>query len=342
MSEDYYKILGVSKTATQDDLQKAYRDLARKYHPDMNPDDTAAATKKFQELQKAYDVLKDPEKRKMYDQFGSDFEQYGGRGNPYGAAGNPFGEGGPFQRGAQGGAHPFGQEGPFGSFGGGQGINLNDILGMFGAGGGTNPFAETTRGTGRRRKSGPVRGTDLNTTVNIPFKTAIQGGKLSLNFDRGTGKMESMDVTIPAGIENGKKIRLRGLGNSGVNGGTPGDLILTAQVDDHPYFTRQGKTLYVKVPVTLKEAALGAKIDVPTPKGLVAVTVPPGSSTGTKLRLKGYGVPGSASDGSSKSSGDLIVELQVVLPKIWSKEDQELLARIDSNLSPLPRRNLHF
>lgn len=339
MAEDYYKILGVPRSATQDEIQKAYLALARKYHPDMNLDNPEAAKKKFQELQAAFDVLKDPEKRAKYDQFGEGFEQY--QGFP---GGQPGGGGFHWSGGGPGGA---------GGFQGGN-INLDDILGMFGAGGGGrggfsfggdagNPFANFggTGTTGRtRRRKGPIKGDNYELSVDVPFQTAVRGGKIPLNFRKNDGKIESVEIKIPAGIETGKKIRLRGLGGAGQNGGETGDLILEVKVDEHPFYSRKGDNLYIKVPITLKEAVLGGKIDIPTPDGTVSVSIPTGTTTGTKLRLRGRGIKeeGKAAD----AAGNLYVEFEIQLPKSWSKADQDLIAKLDSELTPPVRSTLYF
>ncbi len=340
MAEDYYKTLGVSKTASDDEIHKAYLGLARKYHPDMNPDDPEGAKKKFQEIQAAFDVLKDPEKRKQYDQFGAGFDQFGGAG------------GGGYQQwsGSHGGT---GFEGN---------INLDDIFKMFGGGGGQaggfsfggggggSPFGDftgagsgTASGRTRRRKAGPVKGESFEIPVEIPFQTAIRGGKVPVNFRRNDGKIESVEVKIPTGIESNQKIRLRGMGGPGSNGGEAGDLILEVHIKEHPFYTRKGNNLYVKVPVTLKEAALGTKIDVPTPNGTITITVPPGTTTGTKLRLRNQGIQMGNTEGQLKeANGDLYIEFEVQLPKSWSKADQDLINKLDSNLSPPVRSTLYF
>ncbi|MBR5626882.1 MAG: DnaJ domain-containing protein [Thermoguttaceae bacterium] len=328
---DYYQILGVARDASQDEIQKAYLNLARKYHPDMNPDDPEGAKKKFQELQTAFDVLKDPKKREQYNLLGENYQQYGGAGF------NPNMGGGNFH---------------WTSAGGGEGINLNDIFGMFGGGqGGGNPFGAGAgnpfgsggnpfsgfagRTTGRRRRTGPVRGDDVTSSIEVPFRIAVQGGSLPLTIQNPSGKMESIDVKIPAGIESGKKIRLRGMGTPGSQGGKAGDLLLEVHVKEHPWFTRKENNLYVRVPITLKEAALGGKIDVPTPEGEITVTVPPGTTTGTKLRLKGHGIKG-------KTSGDLFISFEVQLPKSWSPGDQELLKKLDASPATPVRSGLYF
>jgi DnaJ-class molecular chaperone len=325
MAEDYYKILGVSRTASAEEIQKAYRKGAAKWHPDMNPDDSQAK-KRFQELQKAYEVLGDPEKRKLYDQFGPGYEQMGGfRGGPTGAGGgaNPF-EGMDFEQvfrggGGGGGGQPFG-------FGG----DLNDILKQF-MGGGAG--AGASGGGGRRRRSQASKGSDLEATAEIPFNTAILGGSVDLHLNRD-GKMETVSVKIPPGVDSGKKIRLRGQGMPGANG-APGDLLVTLQVLAHPHFKRHGDNLELKLPVTLAEAALGAKVDVPTPAGIVSLKIPSGCSSGKRLRVKGQGVK--KSDGTS---GDLFVELHIKLPDHMDAASEELIRKLDS-LHPLaPRAGL--
>ncbi len=333
MAEDFYKTLGVSKTASQDEIQKAYRKLSRKYHPDVNPDDPETAKKKFQEVQAAFEVLKDPEKRKQYDQFGPEFDRFGG-GNPFGAGGaggfggNPFGAGG-FRWSSP----------PGGNGGGGGGFSFEDIFGMFGAGaqGGANPFGG---GRSRRRAANPAKGENVSAKIDVPFKTAVLGGTVATTWrSPETGAMSSLDVKIPAGVESGKKIRLRGLGAPGANGGPKGDLILEVVVAPHPFYTRDGKNLRVRVPITLQEAAFGGKVDVPTPSGaVIAAKIPAGSTSGTKLRIKGFGVKPAKGD---ETSGDLYVECDVQLPKSWSKSDLELLQKLDATL-PDVRAKLHF
>ncbi len=290
MDEDYYKLLGVSRNASTDDIQKAYRKMAHKYHPDVN--DSADAQEKFQQIQKAYDVLNDPDKRELYNQYGSSFEQMGE---------------GPFHPGQGGGAQvDFSQI--FGQGGGGAGMGgFEDIFRQFsgGAAGGA-PFGADPR-AGRRAQP-PQRGRDIEHELTTTFQTSVRGGEAHISMQRG-GKTENISVKIPAGIEDGKKIRLRGQGQQSPNGGKPGDLLIRVRVSSHPYFTRSGRNLEVKLPVSLKEAVLGGKVDVPTPKGTISLTVPPGTSSGKRLRVKGHGV---APD--SDSPGDLFVEVQIVLP----------------------------
>ncbi len=331
MAEDYYKILGVERNASAADIQKAYRKLARKYHPDVNPDDKSAKAK-FQELQQAFDVLNDPEKRKLYDQYGSAFEQMGAGAGPGGRGGRATWSTGP----------------------GGEEVDFSELFGRFGGGAGAggageyegNPFGDIFgqfRRGGRARRgpqSQELRGADLATELEVPFNTAVVGGQAQISVRRDSGKVETLNVKIPAGIDEGKKIRLRGQGES-VSGGTPGDILITIHVAPHPWFTRRGNDLEVRVPVTLSEAALGAKVDVPTPRGTIALRIPAGSSSGKKLRIKGHGVTGR--DGMA---GDLYAEVQIVLPTPLDDECLELLKKLDEHAASAhpqdPRRDLKW
>ncbi len=317
MSEDYYQLLDVAKTASKEDIQKAYRKLARKYHPDLNQDDPKKAREKFQKVQEAFDILGNDEKRKFYDQFGVSPDKMGsggGQGDSQWSFGGGAPGGGPFRGGGfQGGSFNF--------------ENIEDILSMFGGGranGGGAPSMEEffRRGGGADASPRQTKGSDLERSITIPFTTAVMGGKVELRFRRHGGKDETISVTIPPGIVSGKKIRLSGLGHPGRNGGKAGNLLVVVQVEEHPCFTRQGDNLYVQVPVTLREAAFGGKIDIPTPKGKVTLSVPAGSTTGTKLRVKGCGVP------NKSTVGDLFAELSVTLPKKWSAEDLTLLEKL--------------
>jgi len=318
MAKDYYATLGVSRSASPEEIQKAYRKLARKYHPDMNPDD-ATAKKKFQEVQAAFDVLSDAEKRKRYDQFGADFEAVGAAGGPrtwrYTTTGGP-------------------QTFPF---------DLNEL---FGGGepdieGGAN-FADLFKQFSRRRGGRPgarpaSRGADLKHELTVPFATAVRGGEAALTVQRGGGQVETIRVKIPAGIDDGKKIRLRGQGEPGVGDAPAGDILLTIHVSPHPYFRRTGNRLDVRVPVTLAEAALGAKIDVPTPQGTITLTIPPNTSSGKRLRIKGHGVRP-----TGQPAGDLFAEIQIVLPDGLSAEDRQKLADISARYPQQPRADLRW
>jgi DnaJ-class molecular chaperone len=321
MAEDYYKTLGLDRDASQADIDKAYAKLARKYHPDVNPDDKTAK-KKFQAVQAAYDVLKDPSKREMYNRYGSSFEQMGGGGPQPGpqwrtAAGGPGGAGGP--------EFDFSQ-----IFGGGEGGGgFADLFGQFRRGAASGP--------GRRSKAaGRAPGADLQSEIQIPFNLAVTGGETQLSISRPSGQVETLNVKIPAGIEDGKRIRLRGQGESAPDG-ERGDILLTVRIGAHPWFTRRGEHLYVRVPVSLREAAEGAMVDVPTPKGAVSLRIPPGASSGKKLRIKGHGVspPG-------KPPGDLYVEVQVVLPAKLDEPSLEAIRKIDASHPLQPRKELRW
>lgn len=328
MSKDYYKTLGVSKGASAEEIQKAYRNLARKYHPDLNPDDKTAK-QKFQDVQQAYETLNDPKKKQMYDQFGSDYEQMGGGPGGGFPGGNPFGGGG--------GQVPPGFEQMFGGGGGGAGgITLEELMKQFGMGGGGG-FEGSGGGRKRTRRQQQVPGDDVRHEVEVPFHTAVLGGKVSLKLRRPDGKSETIDASIPAGIESGKTIRLRGLGDPSPNGGPAGDLLITVRVADHESFTRQGLDLTVKVPITIAEACLGGKIEVPSPHGTITLTIPPGTSSGKRIRAKGQGIH--AKDGTQ---GDLYAEMQIVVPKKLSTKATELVKELSDQIAELPRENLRF
>ncbi len=309
IDKDFYAILGVSKDASESDIKKAYRKLARTHHPDQNPGD-AEAERKFKEITEANTVLSDPKQRQEYDAIramggGARFTAPGGGGA--GGFEDVFGD---LFNGGRGGGTRF-------STGGAGGPDLSDLFGAF-AGGGAGGFGGAPGGgfggfggqPGFGQPS-PSKGADRTATTTISFRGAMQGTTVSLRAADG----ETIDVRIPAGIRDGQKVRARGKGSHGTAG--RGDLMVTVQVREHPFFHRDGDDLRITVPVTFAEAALGATVAVPTLDGEVRVKVPAGSSSGKVLRLKGRGVP------AKKKAGDLFVELQVAVPEQLSDEARE-------------------
>lgn len=298
LTKDFYAVLGVPKNASEDDIKKAYRKLARTYHPDKNPGDEAAESK-FKEVGEAYAVLSDPEDRKQYDAI----RAMGGGGARF-SAGGPGGGGfeDVFSSMFGGGAGPAG--GQRTSAGG-----FEDILGgMFGGGGGSPFGGGGFGGFGRRQK-----GADEIATASISLAQAVSGATVQVN-SRG----KRFNARVPAGVRDGQKIRLRGKGQPGQNGGEPGDLIITITVEKHPVFELSGKNVRMTLPVSFSEAALGAQVDVPTVDGdTVTMKIPAGSSSGATLRVRGRGVKGKG------TPGDMLVSLKIVVPKKLSKDAKE-------------------
>ncbi len=295
---DPYDVLGVARKASEAELKKAFRALAKKHHPDRHASDPNAV-KRFQELNAAYELLSDKEKRAQYDRGEID------------AAGQPKGFGAGFRPGAGGfrggfrpgaGGAPGAREFHF-NVGDEEGVNIDDILGGI-FGGGAGP------GRGRARAQ-PRRGQDLQLQTTVSFQEAALGGTRRVTLPEG----RELEVKIPPALKDGQSIRLRGQGAPGERGGAAGDLLITVSVAPHPYLTRDGDDIRMDLPITLKEAVLGAKVEVPTLTGPVAVTVPANSNTGNVLRLKGKGIqaPG--------HPGDLYIRLMVALPE---KADAEL------------------
>jgi molecular chaperone DnaJ len=314
--KDFYKVMGVSKDVTPAELKKAYRKLARKYHPDSNPGD-AAAEGKFKEISEAHSVLGDPEQRKEYDAVramggGARFTAPGGGGGQAGGFEDVFG-------------------GMFGGGGGGrqqsytfQQGGFDDILGgVFGGQGGR--FG--TPSGGFRGFGGPTRGRDVVASATIDFITATKGDTITLQTQDG----RPIKVKVPAGVADGQKIKLRGKGQPSPDGGESGDIVLTVTVRKHPVFERDGLNLRVHVPVTFTEATLGATIEVPTLGGdPVKLRVAPGTPSGRVLRVKGRGVA------TAKGTGDLLAEVQVAVPSHLSKEAEERLHEFEA---ALPKEN---
>ena len=359
---DYYEVLGLSKGASEDEIKRAYRKLAKQYHPDVNKAPDAEA--KFKEINEAYSVLSDSEKRATYDQFGfagMDGANFGGSG--------------------------------FGGFGGMNMDDLGDIFSSFmgGMGGGFSGFNFGGRSS---RRNGPMKGENRYMSMDIEFLEAVHGVEKTVNISvdkkcehcdgtgaesksdietcskcngsgvtmrqsrtpfgviqqqgvcpdcNGTGKhikkicphcggtgynnvREKVDVNIPAGISSGQQVRIQGYGERGENGGPNGDLYIEIRVRPHKYFIREDNDIYIKVPITSVEATLGTKIDVPTPYGDVELTIPAGTQPNSRLRLKGYGVK----DLRGSSKGDQYVEVEVNIPKKLSKEEKELYEKLSA------------
>jgi molecular chaperone DnaJ len=401
--KDYYDVLGVKKSASADEIRKAFRKLARKYHPDVNPGDKSAE-EKFKTLSEANDVLSDPKKRKIYDQVGFYSDNIDpATAEAYSRAG---GSAGGFPGGSPaGGAGPAGGQGvPF-DF---SGFDFSDLADgasrgrrSGGGGGGFRDIFSGIFGGGRgaaAAEAGPEEGADLEYQVNVPFWTAIRGGVMRLNISRqdvcsnchgqgyieapgkcpecdgtgqitqtggrmkfnvpcpschGTGKnistcpvchgegtvtrTDPIEVRIKAGTRDGQRIRLAGKGNAGPHGGATGDLYVIIRTGDHPIFRRDGDDIYLTVPVSATEAALGAKIEVPTIDGRALLKIPPGTQSGQKLRLREKGVPSATKEGVR---GDEIVEITVTVPMPRDERTKELLREL-AKLNPEdPREEL--
>lgn len=316
MARDFYEILGVKRDTSEADIKRAYRTLAKKFHPDRNPNDPSAEDR-FKEVQEAYATLSDPQKKAEYDRFG--------------AAGV-----------GQWRTAPTGER--VYQWGGGSKVNVEDLEDLFSAFGGGGEHASVfdqffgRGGAGARRRTPrtqPRRGEDQEHEVTLAFDQAIQGTTLSLQLQTGgNGRGETIEVKIPPGVDDGQKIRVRGR-IPGQHGGPPGDLLLRVKVLPHPYFTRSGNDISVEVPVSATEAALGAKIDVPSIQGQSTVTLPPGTPSGARLRLAGRGIkkPGAA------AAGDQFVVVRIVPPKTLSDDERRLFEKLRELDTTDPRRD---
>lgn len=302
--KDLYRILGVSKSASHDEIKAAYKTLVRKYHPDLNPNDTAAEDK-FKEVAVAFEVLGDEKKRKLYDEFGMDglragfdpeqaraYQQWGG-GNPFG--GNPFGGGG--------------------------GFDINSI------------FEQMFSGRSYPRPPGPSKGADIETNIEIDFLDAVLGSKKSITLPNST----QLNVSIPPGVTEDNRIRISGQGTAGKRGGPPGDLFLKVKIRSHPLYKRDGNNLLMELPLTAKEAYEGTQVDVPTPTGSVKMRIPPRSQTGQKMRLKGKGVKGKG----TRPDGNLLLTLKVMLPSNEHDRAKELLEELEQFYEKDVRKHFH-
>lgn len=306
-----YTLLGVSKSATQDEIKQAYRKLARKMHPDLNPNDPKAEDK-FKEISGAYDILSDPEKRRRFDS--GEIDETGKERPGYGFGGFNPGAGG-FHPGAGGTYQGSGFENFHFDFGGAQQggrkrSGFDFFSEMFGGGGGNGPEDIFTTARKRNARS-KIPGTNVNYDLPVSFLEAALGKDKEIKLPNG----KTLNVKIPAGAADKMTLRLKGQGTLGLNGGEPGDALVRILVQPHPYFVRQGDDILLDVPVTLKEAVLGAKVTIPTLDGKVALTVPANSNSGTVLRLRGKGIK------SKSRTGDLLAKLIITLPE---KPDPEL------------------
>jgi DnaJ-class molecular chaperone len=300
-SEDLYKVLGVKKDAGTDDIKKAYRKLARKFHPDVNPGNTEAE-EKFKKISQAHDVLGDPDKRKLYDEFGEDGLRAG------------------FDPDSERQYRQWQQSGGFGGARAGGGGFYKDFSfqgGNVHYSGYEDLFSDLFQGrSGRSARGGPMKGQDVESSLQIDFLTAINGGSTRVTLQKGPGgpgggSSETIDVKIPAGVDDGSKIRLSGKGEPGFQGGPKGDLYIVVSVGLHPFFKRDGDSLRLDIPVTVSEAIEGTEISVPTPNGSVQLKIPEGTKSGQVLRLKGKGVPNL----KTKNPGDMYVTVRVQVPK---------------------------
>jgi molecular chaperone DnaJ len=370
--QDYYDLLGVSRKAVQKDIRAAYRKLARKYHPDLNPGDKSSE-EKFKQVQEAYDILSDAKKRQMYDQFGFDTP---------GAAGMPT-QGNPNDVHFDFGGFDFGG----GSAGGGP--SFRDLFSQYFRGGGgvaeapshaeagssleyqiAITFWEAVRGTVKKltiarldvctdcHGSGSIGQSQTCTACGGSGQVAQTTGRMRFNLTctrcGGTGRIRNMcrlcggegrvrrvdtiDVRIPAGVQTGSRVRVAGKGNAGTSGAPAGDLFIITEVQPHAFFDRRGDDLYTTVPITVSEASLGAKIEVPTIDGPSRpLRIPPGTNSGQKLRLREKGVPSVRDPGKR---GDQYVELQVVVPKPVDERVRELLKQLEKLAPEDPRKDI--
>ena len=319
--KDYYKTLGVSKSASADEVRKAYRKLARQYHPDVNK--KPEAERRFKEINEANEVLSDPEKRRRYDQVGPDwarFQNGGGRGQPGGFEWVYTGQ--PGGRGAAGDAGAFSDffRTLFGDAGGMSGTFTTEDL-----------FGGAARPRGRRQAAGQ----DVEQQLEIPLTDAYRGTEAQLEIREAAGKTRRLAVKIPAGVRDGQRIRLGGQGGAGANGGPAGDLYLRVRVMPHPLYTRDGDDLRMELPVALHEALLGAEVVVPTLKGRVTLRIPPETQNGRTIRLAGQGMPR-----ANGGHGDLYVTVRAVLPTKLTDEDRECVRAIGERHAEDVRRNL--
>lgn len=302
--KDYYDILGVARDASQDDIKRAYRRLARKYHPDVSKEE--GAEKKFQDLGEAYEVLKDPEKRAAYDKFGSNWEH-----------------GQDFQ------PPPDWSDGFEFRGGGFTGASDGDYSDFF-----ESLFGGRSHGSAGGRTSFKMKGEDQHAKIVIRLADAYHGTRQTITLSRGGGQTRNLEVTIPKGVIEGQRIRLEGQGMEGYGGAPAGDLFLEIAFAEDPIFKAEKRDIHMELPITPWEAALGASITVPTLGGKVQLKIPAGSQGGNKLRLKGKGLS------TAKRKGDQIVTLRIVVPEPKTEEQKELYRRMAAIMPVNPRNKL--
>jgi curved DNA-binding protein len=318
-ARDFYDILGVSRSASQDEIQSAYRKLARTYHPDVNKDPAAEET--FKDISEAYDVLSDPDQRRRYDAFGADFRQVPEGVDPQTWA---RARAGASTGGGRGGWRSAGPEGVRFSSGNGfegfgDGVGVDEILeGLFGGRG--------------RRSWGTIRGADQESELTVTVEEAYTGGQRTLSL-AGPSGTRTIDVTIPAGVTDGQRIRLAGQGGQGTGGGEQGDLYLVVRIAPHRRFRVEGRDVYVDLPLAPWEGALGGSVPVETPGGGASVKVPKGTSTGRRLRLRGRGLPNPRG-----KPGDLFAEAKIMVPSKLTKEERHLFEELAGASKFDPRR----
>lgn len=306
--QDYYETLGVSRTASQEEIQRAYRKLARQFHPDVNKSKEAEG--KFKLIGEAYEVLKDPDKRKKYDELGQNWKAGQEFRPPPGWEGS--------NNAGRGGGQGF-------DFRAGEGGDFSDFFEAF--------FGRSSAGQGFGRRSANRDGRDAEADITITIEEAVNGTSRQLTLQSGDdGASRTLSVKIPAGVTEGSTIRLAGQGGPGVGAGQPGDVLLRVHLAEHPRYEASGHDLTTTLEIAPWDAALGAKLTVPTPHGSVTMTIPPGTSSGQKLRLKYKGLP----HRGGNEAGDLFVRIRIVVPRELTPREHELFEKLksESNFKP--------
>jgi len=334
---DYYDVLGVPRHATAEEIKRAYRKLAKQHHPDRNRNDQGAEAR-FKEVQAAYDILGDSQKRQAYDQFG-----------PAGVGAGPAYHG--WRSGTGGGPHVYTWKS-----GGGPDIPIEDLDDLFGAFAGGGPGAggsifdhfATGAGGGQRdhrraRAGGPARAetvpdNDIEHKATLTFEQAVHGSTLNLRLGQAGTRGQTVSVKIPPGVADGQRIRVRGKGKPGRLGSPAGDLYIICEVQPHRFFRRDNNDIYVDLPLTISEAALGTKLEIPTLDGPTVLTIPPSTPSGAKLRLKNKGIQ----PPSRKERGHQYVVVQIVPPKSPTPREKELLEELRDATQEAPRKNLNW